>query len=170
MMEVAQLLGNIGEFVGAIGVVATLVYLAIQVRHSAVLMENNSEAIRETSNLAKAAAVDRYSDAVSRWRGRLIESEDVARLWQAALDGEHLEGVERLRLQNLMIDWMNTYRSNFNRARVVKNEGLARQAIMSVVPFINSSPVIREFWLEGRPFNEVSAKEFVDAVEAELDD
>jgi hypothetical protein len=69
-----------------------------------------------------------------------------------------------------MIDWMNTYRSNFNRARVVKNEGLARQAIMSVVPFINSSPVIREFWLEGRPFNEVSAKEFVDAVEAELDD
>ncbi len=32
--ELSQLLGNLGEFIGAIAVVATLVYLAIQVRHS----------------------------------------------------------------------------------------------------------------------------------------
>ena len=30
----AQLLGNYGEFVGAVAVVITLIYLAIQVRHS----------------------------------------------------------------------------------------------------------------------------------------
>ena len=29
----AQLLGNYGEFVGAVAVVATLIYLALQVRH-----------------------------------------------------------------------------------------------------------------------------------------
>jgi hypothetical protein len=33
LTSTAQLLGNLGEFVGAIAVVATLVYLAIQVRH-----------------------------------------------------------------------------------------------------------------------------------------
>ena len=36
LMETAQLLGNVGEFVGSIAVVATLAYLAIQVRNSTV--------------------------------------------------------------------------------------------------------------------------------------
>ena len=36
LMDVAQLLGGFGEFVGAIAVVATLLYLAIQVRNSTV--------------------------------------------------------------------------------------------------------------------------------------
>jgi hypothetical protein len=36
LMDVAQLLGNFGEFVGAIAVIATLSYLAIQVRNSTV--------------------------------------------------------------------------------------------------------------------------------------
>ncbi len=34
LMETAQLLGNFGEFIGALGVVITLFYLAVQVRHS----------------------------------------------------------------------------------------------------------------------------------------
>ena len=34
LMETAQLLGNFGEFVGAIAVVATLMYLAVQIRQS----------------------------------------------------------------------------------------------------------------------------------------
>ena len=36
LMETAQLLGNFGEVVGAIAVVATLAYLAIQIRQSNV--------------------------------------------------------------------------------------------------------------------------------------
>jgi len=40
----AQLLGNYGEFVGAIAVVATLVYLAVQVRHSKESLEANTAA------------------------------------------------------------------------------------------------------------------------------
>ena len=37
----AQLLGNYGEFVGAIAVLATLLYLTVQVRHSRTLLEEN---------------------------------------------------------------------------------------------------------------------------------
>ncbi len=36
LMETSQLLGNLGEFVGAIAVVATLLYLATQVRNSTI--------------------------------------------------------------------------------------------------------------------------------------
>ena len=32
LMDVSQMLGNFGEFVGAIGVVTTLAYLAVQIR------------------------------------------------------------------------------------------------------------------------------------------
>ena len=34
LMDTAQLLGNFGEFVAAIGVVATLAYLAVQIRQN----------------------------------------------------------------------------------------------------------------------------------------
>jgi hypothetical protein len=42
----AQLLGNYGEFVGAIAVVITLVYLSLQVRGAAKQVEQNQQAIR----------------------------------------------------------------------------------------------------------------------------
>ena len=169
MIEITQILGNLGDFIGAVAVVATLIYLAIQVRHSATLLEMSSEATKEGVRLARAAAIDRHSDTVSRWRGRLIENEGVARLWQSAVDGEQLDGAERIRLENLLIDWVNTYRSNFYRAKAVGDEGLARQAIVTVVPVIKESAVIGEFWSSrARPMNEIAAKDFVVAVDREL--
>ena len=50
----AQLLGNYGEFVGAIAVVATLFYLALQVRHSREATEANTRAMEESRRLAMA--------------------------------------------------------------------------------------------------------------------
>lgn len=40
-METAQLLGNVGEFLGSIAVLATLIYLAIQTRHARAANEAN---------------------------------------------------------------------------------------------------------------------------------
>lgn len=54
LMDTAQLLGNLGEFVGALAVVATLFYLAVQVRHSKDATEANTRSLDETSRLAKA--------------------------------------------------------------------------------------------------------------------
>ncbi len=47
-METIQMLGSLGEFVGAIAVVATLVYLAIQVRHSKEAIEANTRSMDES--------------------------------------------------------------------------------------------------------------------------
>jgi hypothetical protein len=46
LMDVAQLLGNFGEFFGAMAVVATLIYLAVQVRHSKEAVEAQTQAHR----------------------------------------------------------------------------------------------------------------------------
>jgi len=43
--SLAQLLGNYGEFVGAIAVVVTLAYLALQVRHSKEATEANTKSL-----------------------------------------------------------------------------------------------------------------------------
>ena len=69
-METIQLLGSLGEFVGAIAVVATLVYLAIQVRHGKDAMDANTKSLDESRRLAVAQAyqarAEMLQDAVMR--------------------------------------------------------------------------------------------------------
>ena len=40
-VELTEVLGNVGEFLGSVAVLVTLVYLAVQVRHSRTLLEEN---------------------------------------------------------------------------------------------------------------------------------
>jgi hypothetical protein len=40
-VELSEILGNIGEFVGSVAVLVTLIYLAVQVRHGKQLLEEN---------------------------------------------------------------------------------------------------------------------------------
>ena len=40
LMETAQLLGNFGEFVGAIAVVVTLIYLTTQIRQNTIALRS----------------------------------------------------------------------------------------------------------------------------------
>ena len=69
----AQLLGNYGEFVGAIAVVVTLGYLAIQIRQ-------NTRASRVSAELE-------CLKLLTDWVGRISASKDVQRLWDLVADG-----------------------------------------------------------------------------------
>jgi hypothetical protein len=160
-------LGALGELLGAIAVVLTLIYLSVQVRHSRELLEANRVAIEEGARFARVAAMDRHNDAVSRWRGRLIENEEVALIWHKAMEGGDLDDVGQLRLQNLFVDWVNTYRSNFRHATMIGDDGLARQAILTVSEALERSPVLREHWDMARSMNELAAMDFVTRVENE---
>ena len=51
---IAQMLGSYGEFVGAMAVVGTLIYLAIQVKQSKSALEANTRAIDESRKLTRA--------------------------------------------------------------------------------------------------------------------
>ena len=46
IVTTSQILGNVGEFIGAIAVVVTLAYLAVQVRYSKEATEANTRIIR----------------------------------------------------------------------------------------------------------------------------
>jgi hypothetical protein len=70
MAETIHLLGSLGEFIVAIAVVLTLIYLAIQVRHGSALLEADNAAMDEPSRRpVKAPRLSCFesSSRGSRW-------------------------------------------------------------------------------------------------------
>ena len=63
LLELSQVLGNFGEFVGAIAVVVTLVYLSLQVRHGKEAMQANTRSLDENRNLAMARAYHDFNES-----------------------------------------------------------------------------------------------------------
>ncbi|MFT7213857.1 MAG: hypothetical protein ACI9XK_004116 [Granulosicoccus sp.] len=51
-IEITAVLGNLGEFVGAIAVVVTLFYVGLQVKHSKEATEANTRSLEEGSKIA----------------------------------------------------------------------------------------------------------------------
>ena len=154
-------LGALGEFVGAIAVVVTLMFLAFQVRHS-------RRAVEESNRLERVSAIDRHTDSISRWRGRLMENDELARIWLVALTGGELSDAEGIRLDNLWIDFVSIQRTSFVRANVVGEEGLARVSVLSVATHIKQSSIVQELWEMTRPWNALTTPDFVKSVEDEL--
>ncbi len=82
-------LGNIGELIAAIATVATLFYLALQIRQNTHQQRNAEMAGR--------------MDEASRWRAYLIEHKDVASLYRRGMaDYDRLDGDDRLRFRMLL--------------------------------------------------------------------
>ena len=112
-METIQMLGSLGEFVGAIAVVATLVYLAIQVRHSKEAMQANTKSLAESRQAMIAQTIQARAYRRGERFEKFAESDHVARI-QLQLDEagfpddptavEQLDGLDRLRMRS----WLRT--------------------------------------------------------------
>ena len=104
LMETAQLLGNFGEFVGAFAVVATLVYLAIQVRHGSASLDANTRSLKAQVSQARAdnqsakfrALMDSPHYAAMLAKRKAAESTEA---WVAALSPEEWM---RMRMYHLL--------------------------------------------------------------------
>lgn len=114
-MTIAEL-GSLGEFVGAIGVVVTLIYLAFQIRQNTSQLEQNA-------SMAKAAAVNNSNIALRQTRQAIFLSEAVSELFLSGnRDYSDLSDLELLRyrfmLQNItdvMLDiYSQTLETNFS--------------------------------------------------------
>ena len=85
LLEWSSLLGNIGEFVGALAVLVTLVYLAIQIR------ENTTE-----SRLVASSAITRE---YNEWLRHITGDANLSDLWLRAIENfETLTDTERGRI------------------------------------------------------------------------
>lgn len=151
----------IGEIVGAIAVVTTLIILLIQVRQ-------NTKSMDEANYLQKSVAIDKHAESIGSWRSQFIGDENVANIWCSMRDGEDLSKLNRFRFDNMWVNFVNIQRSNFVRANVVNEPGLARQAVLSVVVELAASEKFLEGWKATRQWNQLVSSDFVEAVEEEL--
>lgn len=107
LVTTTQVLGNVGEFIGAIAVVATLFYLALQVREGKKATEANTESLDQSRQVAMAQVLQnrvRTNVEISRW---VAESDHLLRIESevrsaAATDGfisalNGLEPIDRTR-------------------------------------------------------------------------
>jgi hypothetical protein len=83
-VEISAVLGNVGEFIGAIAVLATLAYLAVQIKQNTTALRSGNAATVQINiqNLATSAILDReFSDILIRGMAepmQLTPSERVA--------------------------------------------------------------------------------------------
>ena len=101
-------LGNIGDFLGGVGVIVTLVYLAAQIRQNTAQLRANAEG-------ARIAAFDETTRSLGNWQEGIFGQRDVASLWERGLAADAgLDSTERLRFEyvaaRLLQIWQSIYR------------------------------------------------------------
>jgi hypothetical protein len=88
-------IGAIGDFASAIAVLATLIYLARQIRDSRVAQETTTDWM--------------MTQAFNQIHVPIIENADVARILSVAQQGEVTDPTDQARLRSIVIAIMNSY-------------------------------------------------------------
>ena len=91
-----EAVGATGEVLGAVGVIATLGYLAFQIRQ-------NTQQLRQNELASKASAVNRTAIAFRENRRSIFEDSEITRVWLIGLSNpEELDEIELYRFRLMM--------------------------------------------------------------------
>ena len=85
----AQILGNFGEFLGSIGVLATLIYLSIQIRHGTQAARLNSSQIAIERYVALVESVNKDAETFAAFK-RAIKDFAGSEPYQQAVFHSHV--------------------------------------------------------------------------------
>ena len=130
---VAQLLGNFGEFFGAIAVVMTLVYLAGQLRQ-------NTKALRSASYEHWCQQASEWAHLATRYAHELAEIEKIASF-------EELTPEQRTYLGGVTVIVMNQGECAFLKHRAgLLDDDVFESRIQAVQDFLEMNPLAREAW------------------------
>ncbi len=137
-MDLTQL-ANLGEFIGGVAVLVTLIYLAIQVRQGAA-------AQRVTSTIITAEAIRSNILSFSTFR-RMVADESIAEVWAKARNGDELSAPETIRLQAVVEEVGWTAAAAMQSLRVTENDALATMVPASIALELGDSEPIRRAWI-----------------------
>ena len=139
-------LGNIGEFVGAIGVVASLIYLALQIRQNSHLISQNTSAV-------KVASADSYLQYGASLRSQFIQDPEVVRIWMGGVnDPESLKAEDRMRFSYLMLNAFYAIQNTFLHTREGVVDREFWEADEAALRAHLQSPGVRAWWPEAQTF------------------
>ena len=150
LMSTAQLLGNFGEFFGAIAVVVTLIYLAGQLRQ-------NTKALRSASYEHWNEISSSFTDFYAQYSSAICEIQKHANL-------EQLDPSERIVFTAMGIKTIDQAQTAFlhHRAGTLDND-VFEARLSSFNAFYENDPLLRQLWsVSLRDYPTVAFKEFVE--------
>ena len=151
-----EALGNLGDFVGGLAVVVTLVYLAVQVRQNTVQLRKNVDS-------AQLSARAENNEAMSRFRSQIVGSPSVASIFlKGRSDRGSLTPEERIRFDMLLLELFSTFQSAEVRARYLGDD---ESRLKPTLRAMLERPGTREWWEASKS---QFRPEFVSLVDSEL--
>lgn len=132
-------LGNLGDFVGGIAVLVTLIYLAIQIRQ-------NTAQVKMASDIARTDTYARSVDSFSYFRGLLISDPEMADIYlRGSQDLGSLNPVESLRFYLILQQIFHTTQA------IIENTTVTGTQTENPIHFFHldvllKQPGIREWW------------------------
>ena len=137
-----QDLGNVGEFIGAVGVFVSLVYLALQIRQ-------NTENLSQNTRSVRAASFHATSSLLAQFMSMLNGDAELSRIFRAGLeDPNSLDPDARDRFMNTLIQLFSYYQDVFHQ----HHEGLLDAELWesrrtNIASYLRTHGV-QEFWKE----------------------
>ena len=136
-------LGNLGDFLGGIGVVITLLYLAIQIRQ-------NNRLLRAEATAAQTRSVEGTTVEMGNWLGNIIEHRDVAELWSNGLASyNQLDDIDQLRFNYLGSRLLQAYQSIYRRAKNTQDDEIWEVCLIYIRMYLRS-PGFANLWKSSR--------------------
>lgn len=133
--------GAIGELIGAIAVVASLVYLAIQIRQ-------NTQQVSHTLEASRLAAFERNIESGNRIRDLMIRDPDLAELFlRGVQDFDGLESTEKFRFDLLLRNIFSATQGAYIRLLRVGANAPELESTAIVIDMLLGNPGVRQ-WLE----------------------
>jgi len=140
-----QDLGSIGELVSAIATVATLAYLAIQIRL-------NTAQLKEAARASHLHSVDQTVEAFSRYR-HLVAQPGVAELLERGLDAyDDLDAAECTRFRAVVEEYFFAYNALIDRSHRGAYDFTSPERIALPLGTILSRPGGQQWWADRGAF------------------
>ena len=153
--------GAIGEIVGAIAVVLTLGFLAIQIR-------NGSRSLVQQNLIAQSDAVAKGVELASHFRHTIAGDSELAAIWRKGQKGEPLDEDEMLRFRHLAMSWFEllsvVYITHLNSGRT----SAAETAVNAQANNLKLQPGLRKLWEENPMLLDPAETGFGLAIESRL--
>ena len=155
LMTTAQLLGNFGEFIGSIGVVVTLVYLAVQIRANTRTTKANAS-FQATHSWAEVT--QRLSEMPNEHLAPLLKA------LSADTKGEDMSPEDYERVQLMFRNFFQRLEGQYYLYKYgLLESGVWRARSAIGRGMVQANPLLRDWWEnETDPTN--YSQEFVDAI------
>jgi len=142
----AQLLGNLGEFIAAIAVVVTLIYVAAQLKQGKAALDANTRAMEREYELKAQEALKVISESVAQAARPKIQDAEVAKIWLDGLSGKQLSEIDEFRFGSMMHEEIWQSATMYGRLLTLGRSDLARTEEQITANQINQYPGHLRYW------------------------